>query len=144
VPDGIKCGPYAGKKSKTKSCTRSRRRVAANNPSLCAWFVGLATKPTPNRRKVAANDRSLHAGFLVVYPQKKSGSSVAPQSRTRRFVGLASKLTWSWCRVAANNWSLHVRFVGLLNKTNTEPRRTWRQSQDEIGVEAASSLRSLW
>jgi hypothetical protein len=33
-----------------------------------------------------------------------------------------------------------VEIVGLLNKTNTDPGRTWRPSQDELGVEAAPSL----
>jgi hypothetical protein len=31
VADGTKCGPYGGKKSKTKSCRRSRCNVAAKS-----------------------------------------------------------------------------------------------------------------
>jgi hypothetical protein len=42
VASGVKCGPHDGKKSKTKSSTRSRCRVAAH-------------------------DRSLHEGFAVVH-----------------------------------------------------------------------------
>jgi hypothetical protein len=48
MADGIKYGLHDGKKSKTKSCTRSRRRVAANKRSLHAGFVSLVTKPTPS------------------------------------------------------------------------------------------------
>jgi len=77
-PDGVKCGPHGARRA------RQGPGSSVDPQSRARRFVGLPSKPSRSRCKVAANNRSLYAGFvgLATKPDTKtrrdSGSAGSP------------------------------------------------------------------
>jgi hypothetical protein len=103
-PDGIKCGPHGGKKSKAKSGTVSwlslKTKVepvqgSGSQPeSACGVWLVYSTKPTPSQDDELAKSWvglawRLHRvrGVYGGSPQNRQGYLVEPQNQDRRLGG---------------------------------------------------------
>jgi hypothetical protein len=103
-PDGIKCGPHGGKKSKTKSGTvpwlSLKTKVepvqgSGSQPEFAheVWLF-YSTKPTPSRDDMAAKSLvglvwRMHrvCGVYDGSPQNRRGYFVEPQNQDQRLGG---------------------------------------------------------